>query len=87
MGPGIDAGSQAPRFGNFAVRPGEVLNLGRLIVHMHWHEGYFYAKVEDNSADARHVLAESNPQLVARLQTRLISVVPKLPFQAGGGRL
>jgi hypothetical protein len=87
IGPGIDAGSHAPRFGTFTVRPGEVLNLGRLVVHMHWHEGYFDAKVEDNTADARHGLAESSPQLAARLQTRLITVVPKLPFRAGGGRL
>jgi hypothetical protein len=87
MGPGIDAGSRAPRFGSFTVRSGEVLNLGRLVVHMHWHEGYFYANVEDAAADARRVLAGNNPQFVARLQTRLINVVSKFPFQAGGGRL
>ncbi|UFZ01711.1 hypothetical protein LQG66_20540 [Bradyrhizobium ontarionense] len=85
-GPGLDPQSHAPRFGSFTVRPGEVVNLGRLIVHMHWHEGFFAAKVEDNSADARRALSEANPQAVAKLQTRLIGVVPQFPFQAGGGR-
>jgi hypothetical protein len=87
IGPGIDPQSHAPRFGSFTVRPGEILNLGRLVVHMHWHEGYFDARVEDNSADAQQTVAEANQQLAAKLQTRLLTVVPKLPFQAGGGRL
>lgn len=87
VGPGIDGQSRAPRFGSFVAREGEVLNLGRLIVHMHWHEGYFSAKVEDNAAEAKKVLAESHPGLAARLQTRMLSVVPSFPFTAGGGRL
>ena len=84
---GLDAQSQAPRFGSFMVQDGEVLNLGRLVVHMHWYEGYFYAKVVDNTAEARKALADRNQRLVARLQTRLLKVVPKFPFQVGGGRL
>jgi hypothetical protein len=86
VGPGIDARSHTPRFGSFTVRPGEVLNLGRLVVHMHWHEGYFYAKIEDNAADAQRALA-ANQQLAPKLQTRLLTVVPRFLFQAGGGRL
>ena len=88
IGSGIDAGSRTPRFGSFTVHAGEVLNLGRLVVHMHWHEGYFDAKVEDNTAEARRAVAESNQAaLASRLQTRLLSVVSKFPFQARGGRL
>jgi hypothetical protein len=86
-GPGLDEGSRAPRFGSFTVRPGEVLNLGRLVVHMHWDEGYFYAKVEDDSADAQQALAAANPQAAAKLQTRLLTVAPRFAFQTGGGRL
>jgi hypothetical protein len=87
IGPGIDPQSNAPRFGSFAVRGGEVLNLGRLVVHMHWHEGYFDASVEDNTDEARSVLTDSKQGLGARLQTRLLRVVPKFPFQMGAGRL
>lgn len=87
IGPGLDAQSKIPRFGSFMVRDGEVLNLGRLVVHMHWYEGYFYAKVEDNTAEARKALAGRNQRLVAGLQTQLLKVVPKFPFQVGGGRL
>jgi hypothetical protein len=87
IGLGIDAQSRTPRFGSFEVREGEVLNLGRLVVHMHWHEGYFYAKVEDDTAEARIALANGNQGLAPRLQTRLLKVVPKFPFQVGGGRL
>jgi hypothetical protein len=86
IGPGIDAQSHTPRFGSFVVRGGEVLNLGRLVVHMHWYEGYLDAKVEDNAAEARKVLVDSNQALAARLQTRLLGVVPKFPFRVGGGR-
>jgi hypothetical protein len=86
VGPGLDARSHTPRFGSFSVRPGEVLNLGRLVVHMHWHEGYFDAKIEDNAADAQRALAV-NQQLAPKLQTRLLTVVSRFPFQAGGGRL
>lgn len=84
-GSGLDAQNK-PRFGSFVVRQGEVLNLGRLVVHMHWHDGYFSAKVEDNTADARKMLAAHNPALAARLQARLLAVVPKFVFQMGGGR-
>jgi hypothetical protein len=85
-GPGIDPQTRAPRFGSFAVREGEVINLGRLVVHMHWDEGYFYAKVEDNAAEARAALAAGHQALAARLQTRLLTVVPKFAFQMGSGR-
>jgi hypothetical protein len=87
IGPGIDAQSHTPRFGSFVVRGGEVLNLGRLVVHMHWQEGYFGAKVGDNTAEARKILVDSNQDLAARLQTRLLSVVPRFAFQMSGGRL
>jgi hypothetical protein len=89
VGPGIDAQTHAPRFGSFSVREGEVLNLGRLVVHMHWHghEGYFDAKVEDNTAEARNAVANGNRGIAARLQTRLLKVTPKFPFQTSGGRL
>jgi hypothetical protein len=87
IGPGIDAQSHAPRFGSFVVREGEALNLGRLVVHMHWHEGYFAATVEDDTVEARSALVGGNEGLAAKLQTRLLRVVPKFPFQAGGGRL
>ncbi len=86
-GPGLDPQSRTPRFGSFTVRPGEVVNLGRLVVHMHWDQGIFTAKVEDNSADAAQAVSQSNPQVAAKLRTRLISVVPQFPFQRGGGRL
>jgi hypothetical protein len=43
VGPGYDTASHNPRFGIFVARPGEIVNLGRLIVHMHWHEGFFDA--------------------------------------------
>jgi hypothetical protein len=85
-GPGVDPQGQTPRFGSFVVRDGEVVNLGRLVVHMHWHEGYFAAKVEDNTAEARTALATGHPGLAARLQTRLIKIVPRFPYQMGGGR-
>ncbi len=85
IGPGIDPQSHSPRFGSFVVRGGEVLNLGRLVVHMHWHEGYFDAKVEDNTDEARNALADGNQGLGARLQTRLLRVIPRFPFQVGGG--
>jgi hypothetical protein len=87
IGPGIDAQSRNPRFGSFMVREGEVLNLGRLVVHMHWHEGYFDANVVDDTAEARSALVNGNQGLAAKLQTRLLKVIPKFPFQAGGGRL
>lgn len=87
IGPGIDAQSHTPRFGSFEVREGEVLNLGRLVVHMHWHEGYFDAAIEDNTAEARRALVGGNQGSAAKLQTRLLRVVPKFPFQTGGGRL
>jgi hypothetical protein len=87
IGAGIDPQSQAPRFGSFTVREAEVINLGRLVVHMHWHEGYFDAKVEDNTAEVRNALVDGNQGLAARLQTRLLKVVPKFAFQVGGGRL
>lgn len=87
IGPGIDAQTQAPRFGSFVVREGEILNLGRLVVHMHWHEGYFDAVVEDNTAEARKALVNGNQGSAAKLQTRLLKVVPKFSFQVGGGRL
>jgi hypothetical protein len=87
IGPGIDAQSHTPRFGSFVVREGEVLNLGRLVVHMHWHEGYFDATIEDNTAEARRALVDGNRGSAAKLQTRLLRVAPKFPFQAGGGRL
>lgn len=86
QGPGVDPQTQAPRFGSFAVREGEVLNLGRLVVHMHWHEGYFSAKVEDNAAEARNALAAGHQGQAARLQMRLLTVVPKFAFQMGSGR-
>jgi hypothetical protein len=84
-GPGLDAQNK-PRFGSSVVRQGEVLNLGRLVVHMHWRDGYFSAKVEDNTADARKTLAARDPALAARLQTRLLAVIPRFLFQMGGGR-
>jgi hypothetical protein len=87
IGSGIDPQTQAPRFGSFVVREGEVINLGRLVVHMHWHEGYFDAKVEDNTAEARSALADSNRDFAARMQTRLLKVTPKFAFQPSGGRL
>jgi len=87
IGPGIDAQSHTPRFGSFSVREGEVLNLGRLVVHMHWHEGYFNAAVEDNTAEAQRALVDGNQGSAAKLQTRLLKVAPKFPFQLGGGRL
>lgn len=86
IGPGISPNSHTPRFGSFVVREGEVLNLGRIVVHMHWHEGYFAANVEDNTDQARNVLADSK-QGLARLQTRLLSVVPKFPFELHPGLL
>lgn len=87
IGRGIDPQSQTYRFGGFVVREGEVLNLGRLVVHMHWHEGYFHAAVQDNTAEARTALAGSRQDLAGRLQTRLLKVVPKFAFQTDGGRL
>jgi hypothetical protein len=86
IGPGIDPQSHTPRFGSFVVRGGEVLNLGRLVVHMHWHEGYFDAKVEDDTDEARNAIVDGNEGLVARLQTRLLRVVPTFPFQLGASR-
>jgi hypothetical protein len=86
VGPGMDAQSHAPRFGSFVVREGEVLNLGRLVVHMHWHEGYFAATVVDNTTAAQTALANGNQGLATRLQTRLLRVVPKFPFRVGGGK-
>jgi hypothetical protein len=80
IGPGYDTASHKPRFGMFAVQPGEVVNLGRLTVHMHWHEGYFAAQVTDNTADVRQFLAQSHPKLVSRLQTRLMKMTPRFPF-------
>jgi hypothetical protein len=53
VGPGLDARSHTPRFGSFTMRAGEVLNLGRLVVHMHWHEGYFDARIEDSDDETR----------------------------------
>ncbi|MGJ5208038.1 hypothetical protein [Bradyrhizobium sp. HKCCYLR20261] len=85
-GPGLDPQTRTPRFGSFSIRAGEVINLGRLVVHMHWDKGFFSAKVEDNSADAVQALGASNPQAAARLRTRLMSVVPQFAFQSGGGR-
>jgi hypothetical protein len=87
IGPGIDAQTRTPRFGSFVVREGEVLNLGRLVVRMHWHEGYFDATVEDGTAEARSVLVGGYQGLATKLLTRLLKVTPRFPFQAGGGRL
>jgi hypothetical protein len=87
IGPGVDPQSHSPHFGSFVVRGGEVLNLGRLVVHMHFHEGYFDAKVEDNTDEAGTALAGRNQGLRVRLQTRLMTVIPKFPFQMGPGLL
>jgi hypothetical protein len=87
IGPGVDPQSHSPRFGSFVVRSGEVLNLGRLVVHMHWHEGYFEAKVENNADEARSALTARDRGLPARLQTRLLTVVQKFPFQMGPSHL
>jgi hypothetical protein len=57
-----------------------VLNLGRLVVHIHPHEGYFDAAVVDNTAEAPSALANGQG-LAARLQTRLLRVAPKFPFR------
>nr|WP_157872513.1 hypothetical protein [Bradyrhizobium sp. ORS 278] len=85
-GPGLDSPTRTPRFGGFSVRSGEVINLGRLVVHMHWEKGFFSAEVEDNSAEAMQAIGAANPQAAARLRTRLMNVVPQFAFQSGGGR-
>lgn len=80
IGPGYDAASRKPRFGMFTVQSGDVVNLGQLTVHMHWHEGFFAAQVTDNTADVRQFVAHSHPKLASRLQTKLMKVNPRFAF-------
>jgi hypothetical protein len=87
IGRGYDLTSHRQRFGIFVVRPGEIVNLGRLTVHMHWHQGFFDAQIKDNSDEVRRFLAESHPKLASKVQAKLLTVIPKFPFQAGGGLL
>jgi len=87
IGSGYDPKSHKPQFGSFVVNAGECINLGQLVVRMHWNEGYFYAQVLNNAADVRRFLSESHPNLLSKLQTRILTVTPKFEFQQGGGRL
>jgi hypothetical protein len=84
IGPGYDSTSRRPRFGIFVVRPGEIMNLGRLTVHMHWYEGYFDAQIKDNSDEVRSFLAESHSRFAPKVQTKLLTVIPRFAFRVGG---
>ena len=67
-------------YGVFEVRAGEVINLGRLVVHMHFKQRYFAARVEDNTDEARQVLATAYPDLAPRMTTRPLRVAERMPF-------
>jgi hypothetical protein len=82
-GPGYDLETNAVRIGSFAVRAGEVVNLGRLVVHMYWHEGYFALDVADDSAEVRGLVSAA---LEPKLQTRLLQVAPRTAFAIGAAR-
>lgn len=84
--PGYDPASKRVRYGGFAVRAGEVVNLGRLVVHMHWYRGVFTTAVEDNTGEVRQRLTEGPPSVAAALRTRLLEAAPQFPFVVGGAR-
>lgn len=86
IGPGYDPRRGRARFGSFTVRAGDIVNLGRLVIYMEWFDGYFAARIEDNSAAIHEFLSQTNPALDAAVQTTLLSVVPKIAFETGNGR-
>lgn len=78
--PGFDERTRRALIGGFSIRAGEVKNLGRLIVHMHFREGVFVPSVQDNSAEVAKFLAARYPSLVPLTRTDLIRVVPRVPY-------
>jgi hypothetical protein len=78
--PGYDPRADRANYGIFSVRSGEVVNLGRLVVHMHFYDGYFSAKVEEDADEVRQLLSKSHPTFEAKLQARSIQVNPQFAF-------
>jgi hypothetical protein len=77
---GYYPGLQRASFGHFTVRAGDVSNLGRLVVHMHYYERAFSLVVEDNIADVSQYAAERYPQLKQQLRTQPMDVIARFPF-------
>lgn len=48
---GYDSSTNRVSYGTFTVRQGDGLNRGRLVVHMHFCEGTFSQRVEDNTEE------------------------------------
>jgi hypothetical protein len=86
IGHGYDPATRTVRLGSFQVAAGEVVNLGRLVVHMYWFDGIFVSDVVDDSAEARGVLQGALAGLAPKLQTRLLRVVHVVPFVLGKAR-
>ena len=76
---GYDASTNRVSYGHFDARAGDVINLGRLVVHMHYHEGTFSQRVEDNSKEVLEYVADKYPGL-KKPETRLLNVTPKFEF-------
>lgn len=78
--PGYDSATNRISYGQFTVRAGDAVNLGRLVVHMHYYEGTFSLKVEDNTAELLQFMSESYPSTDTRIQLKLLTVAPTAPF-------
>jgi hypothetical protein len=77
---GYYPGSQRASFGHFTVSAGDVTNLGRLVVHMHFYEKTFSLVVEDNTSEVSQYIAEHYPSLKQKQKTRLMDVIARFPF-------
>jgi hypothetical protein len=77
---GYYTGSQRASFGRFTVSAGDVTNLGRLVVHMHYYERVFSLVVEDNTSEVSQYIAEHYPSLKMKLKTQQMDVIPRFLF-------
>lgn len=80
IGRGFNPQTGLVRYGGFQVQAGEVVDLGRLLVHMHFYSGYFSARVEENTTDAQRALGQVFPDLVTSMVSRPLEVAATMPF-------
>jgi hypothetical protein len=77
---GYYTGSKRASFGHFTVGAGDVINLGRLVVHMHYYEKAFSLVVEDNTSEVSQYIAERYPSLKTKLKAQQMDVIARFPF-------
>ena len=79
--PGFSRKSGRATYGYFAVKPGEVINLGRLVVQMYWNRGTLSAFVRDDIEEAKAALSKYNLHLEDKIVVRPITMVESFPFK------